>query len=136
MCLQCIVTNVDADAEANRPLALKYDIQSFPTIKFFPKGGEPIDYEGGRQEADFVQFLNEKCGTYRAVGGGLNDQVCFDGFFFQALGNQLSRPAAIPISIHWLANSSLLLALRAMPFIRKHPPSLCRSVLLPLTTYG
>jgi protein disulfide-isomerase A6 len=71
----CIVANLDADAEANRPLAMKYNVQSFPTIKFFPKGGEPIEYGGGRQEADFVQFLNEKCGTYRAVGGGLNDQA-------------------------------------------------------------
>jgi protein disulfide-isomerase A6 len=72
---QCIVANVDADAEPNRPLAEKYDIKSFPTIKFFPKGGEPIEYKGGRGEADFVQFLNEKCGTHRAVGGGLNDLV-------------------------------------------------------------
>jgi len=72
---KCIVANVDADAEPNRPIATKYNIQSFPTIKFFPKGGEPIDYEGGRQEADFVEFLNEKCGTYRAVGGGLNEQA-------------------------------------------------------------
>jgi protein disulfide-isomerase A6 len=72
---KCIVANVDADAEVNRPLALKYGVQSFPTIKFFPKGGEPISYEGGRQEADFVEFLNEKCGTHRAVGGGLNDQA-------------------------------------------------------------
>jgi len=72
---KCIVANVDADDDLNRPLATKYGIQSFPTIKFFPKGGEPIDYEGGRQEADFVKFLNEKCGTYRAVGGGLNDQA-------------------------------------------------------------
>jgi len=71
----CIVANIDADAETNRPVAQKYGVQSFPTIKFFPKGGEPIDYEGGRQEADFVQFLNEKCGTHRAVGGGLNDQA-------------------------------------------------------------
>jgi len=89
----CIVANVDADAEANRPLALKYGIQSFPTIKFFPKGGEPVSYEGGRQEADFVQFLNEKCGTHRAVGGGLNDQagrdIEFDALaskFFTATG--------------------------------------------------
>ncbi|KAI0280771.1 thioredoxin-like protein [Russula aff. rugulosa BPL654] len=72
---KCIVANFDADAEPNRPIATKYNIQSFPTIKFFPKGGEPVDYEGGRQEADFVQFLNEKCGTYRAVGGGLNEQA-------------------------------------------------------------
>jgi len=71
----CIVANVDADAEANRPLALKYGIQSFPTIKFFPKGGEPVEYRGGREETDFIAFLNEKCGTHRAVGGGLNDQA-------------------------------------------------------------
>jgi hypothetical protein len=34
-----------------------------------------VDYEGGRSEADFVNFLNEKCGTQRAVGGGLTDKV-------------------------------------------------------------
>jgi protein disulfide-isomerase A6 len=82
MYLQCIVANIDADAEANRPLAQQYGVQSFPTIKFFPKGGDPIEYEGGRQEADFVRFLNEKCGTHRAVGGGLNDEVGVCGTFF------------------------------------------------------
>jgi thiol-disulfide isomerase/thioredoxin len=79
-CPQCIVANVDADAEPNRPLAEKYGVKSFPTIKFFPKGGEPVDYTGGRSEADFVAFLNEKCGTHRAVGGGLNDEVGVAGF--------------------------------------------------------
>jgi len=90
---KCIVANLDADAEPNRPLAEKYEIKSFPTIKFFPKGGEPIDYKGGRGEADFVQFLNEKCGTHRAVGGGLNNQAGrlpeFDALaskFFSATG--------------------------------------------------
>lgn len=81
--LQCIVANIDADAEPNRPIAQKYGVTSFPTIKFFPKGGEPIDYDGGRQEADFVEFLNEKCGTHRAVGGGLNEQVCANGSVFE-----------------------------------------------------
>ena len=70
------MANVDADAEANRPLALKYGIQSFPTIKFFQKGSsEPEDYTGERTEQAFVDFLNEKCGTQRAVGGGLNEKV-------------------------------------------------------------
>jgi protein disulfide-isomerase A6 len=79
-CPQCIVANVDADAEPNRPLAEKYGVKSFPTIMFFAKGGEPVDYTGGRSEADFVAFLNEKCGTHRAVGGGLNDEVGVVGF--------------------------------------------------------
>lgn len=51
-------------------------MSGYPTIKFFPAGSdEAEDYEGGRSEADFVQFLNEKCGTQRAVGGGLSDEV-------------------------------------------------------------
>jgi len=114
----CIVANVDADAEANRPLAEKYEIKSFPTIKFFPKGGEPIEYEGGRGEADFVQFLNEKCGTHRAVGGRLNDEAGrhpeFDALaskFFSAAGaarDAVYKEASVlaaqvgPVAAHYL----------------------------------
>ncbi|KAI9062013.1 protein disulfide isomerase [Trametes sanguinea] len=73
----CVVANVDADAKNNRPLAEKYGIGSFPTIKFFPKDNkdEPLDYDGARTEEAFVEFLNEKCGTRRTVGGLLDDTV-------------------------------------------------------------
>ncbi|EIN04877.1 protein disulfide isomerase [Punctularia strigosozonata HHB-11173 SS5] len=72
----CVVANVDADAAPNKPLAQKYKIGSFPTLKFFSKDNkEPEEYEGGRTEADFVDFLNEKCGKKRAVGGGLNEEA-------------------------------------------------------------
>lgn len=91
---QCVVANVDADAAPNRPLGEKYGVQGFPTIKFFPKGTkggnplycmlnvfiyssstEPVLYDGERSEAAFVSFLNEKCGTQRAIGGGLNEEA-------------------------------------------------------------
>jgi len=70
----CVVANVDADAQVNRPLAEKYEIGSFPTIKFFSKDNkaEPEDYDGERTEEAFVEFLNEKCGTKRVAGGGLS----------------------------------------------------------------
>ena len=85
---------MDADAAQNKGIASEYEVTSYPTIKFFrrststssssepPESNQsdgikgkkvPIPYEGGRSEADFVQFLNEHCGTNRAVGGGLND---------------------------------------------------------------
>lgn len=68
---------MDADAAHNKPVAQKYGVSSFPTIKFFGEGEDgkanPIAYNGGRDEKAFVSFLNEKCGTHRAVGGGLND---------------------------------------------------------------
>jgi protein disulfide-isomerase A6 len=48
-------------------------VSGFPTIKFFPKGSTtPEDYNGGRSEEDLVAFLNEKAGTHRAVGGGVD----------------------------------------------------------------
>lgn len=76
MIRKCIVANVDANAPVNLPLARKYEISSFPTIKFFPMGdNEPEDYDGPRTEAGIVAYLNEKCGTQRAIGGGLNDEV-------------------------------------------------------------
>ncbi|KAL1683229.1 thioredoxin-like protein [Schizophyllum commune] len=73
----CLVVNVDADDAKNRDLATKYGVSSYPTLKFFGRGAEaksaPEAYTGGRTEKDFVEFLNEKCGTQRAVGGGLTD---------------------------------------------------------------
>ncbi|KAG5642585.1 hypothetical protein DXG03_002536 [Asterophora parasitica] len=72
----CIVANVDGDDKKNADLGKKYEVSGFPTIKFFSKDNkEPVNYEGARSEADFVAFLNEKCGTQRAVGGGLNEQA-------------------------------------------------------------
>nr|VWO94164.1 Thioredoxin 1 (Trx-1) [Ganoderma boninense] len=73
----CLIVNVDADAQNNRPLGEKYGVGSFPTIKFFPKGAkdEPVDYDGARTEEAFVTYLNEKCGTHRAAGGLLNEQA-------------------------------------------------------------
>ena len=68
---------MDADASHNKPVSQKYGVSSYPTIKFFGEGEDskanPIAYNGGRDEQAFVDFLNEKCGTHRAVGGGLND---------------------------------------------------------------
>jgi len=70
------VANVDANDEKNSALSKKYEIQGFPTLKFFPKGqSEPVEYQDGRTEEDLVKFLNEKCGAQRKVGGGLNEKV-------------------------------------------------------------
>jgi len=66
------------DAEAENQVAAKYDIKSFPQIKLFPKGKdkkEPVPYEQGRSEQDFVGYLNEKAGTHRVAGGGLTESA-------------------------------------------------------------
>lgn len=68
-----MIAKVDAEAENARALAKEQGITGYPTIKFFPKGStEPEAYAGARDEAAFIEFLNEKTGSNRAVGGGLN----------------------------------------------------------------
>ncbi|KXS12625.1 disulfide isomerase [Gonapodya prolifera JEL478] len=71
----CRVANFDATTSQSIPG--RYGVQGYPTIKFFAKGQKdaPEDYNGGRSEEDFVRFLNEKCGTQRAAGGGLTEDA-------------------------------------------------------------
>lgn len=52
----CVVAQMNADEEENRPISGKYGVTSFPTIQFFPKGSDkPIPYNLGRNEDQFVQ---------------------------------------------------------------------------------
>ena len=61
------------DAEANKAVASEFGVSGYPTIKFFPKEStKPEDYSGSREESAFLSFLNEKAGTHRIVGGGLD----------------------------------------------------------------
>ncbi|KAK8864226.1 protein disulfide-isomerase domain [Kwoniella newhampshirensis] len=70
----CVVAQMDADDAQNKPVASKYDVRSFPTIKFFPKGNkEPIMYSSGRTEEQFIEYLNEHCGTHRTATGLLSE---------------------------------------------------------------
>ncbi|KAF4927214.1 Protein disulfide-isomerase erp38 [Colletotrichum viniferum] len=68
-----VIAKVDAENEASKGTAAAEGVSSYPTIKFFPKGSKKGElYSGGRKEEDFVAFINEKTGTARVAGGGLN----------------------------------------------------------------
>ncbi|GFZ44141.1 protein disulfide-isomerase [Saitozyma sp. JCM 24511] len=71
----CVVAQMNADDEENKPIASEYGVRSFPTIKFFPKGAdkEPVVYSSGRSEEQFIEFLNEHCGTHRSASGLLTE---------------------------------------------------------------
>ncbi|KAI7782055.1 disulfide-isomerase erp38 [Diaporthe eres] len=68
-----LIAKVDAEGENSKVTAKAQGVTSYPTIKFFPAGSKEAElYSGGRTELDFTTFLNEKAGTHRAVGGGLD----------------------------------------------------------------
>jgi len=69
-----IIARVDSIANDN--LNTRYRIGGFPTIYFFEankRNENPAPYTEGRDEISFVKFLNDKCGTNRIPGGGLNN---------------------------------------------------------------
>lgn len=109
---------MDADAKKNEALAKKYGVGSFPTIIFFSKDNkEGEHYEGGRDEEDLVNFMNEKCGTYRAVGGGLNDKVLNEKSANSLRHSEvvLLRLAEYPSWMQLLPNSSQQLRISGPP---------------------
>ncbi|KAG0327329.1 hypothetical protein BG004_002787 [Podila humilis] len=65
-----VIAKVDATVE--KEVADRYNIQGFPTIKFFAADGTVHDYDSGRTEQDFVEYINKKAGTARQVGGTLH----------------------------------------------------------------
>ncbi|RKF72813.1 Protein disulfide-isomerase tigA [Golovinomyces cichoracearum] len=68
-----VIAKVDAQADNSKDTAKDQEINSYPTIKFYAKGTiEPETYKGGRTEEEFVTYLNEKTGTHREPGGGLD----------------------------------------------------------------
>lgn len=128
------MANIDADDKKNKDLAMKYGVSGFPTLKFFSRDNkdEPETYDGGRSEAELISFLNSKCGTHRAVGGGLTDQVRVILMFFKRGGHRadavrtlLFRLGVLPNSTRWPASFSLPPEKREIRSTRK------RSVLRP-----
>jgi protein disulfide-isomerase A1 len=63
------------DATVNNELAKLFEIRGFPTLKFF-KNGNPSDYNGGRTEAEIVNWLNKKTGPAAVT---LNSEADLDG---------------------------------------------------------
>ncbi|GAA5820361.1 hypothetical protein JCM3770_002782 [Rhodotorula araucariae] len=73
---RCQVAHFNADDADARPIAQKYGVSGYPTIKFLapPSKGAAVEaYQGPRSEEAFLEFLNEKCGTDKLPGGLLSD---------------------------------------------------------------
>lgn len=68
-----LIGKVDCEAPNSKSTAEEAGVKSYPTIFYYPKGSAVgVPYDGGRSEADLISFMNDKAGTHRAVGGGLD----------------------------------------------------------------
>ncbi|XP_078661185.1 uncharacterized protein LOC144905411 isoform X1 [Branchiostoma floridae x Branchiostoma belcheri] len=53
------VTFAAVDCTTQQGVCGQYEVRGYPTIKYFNYGKNPKDYEGGREEADFVAFMSD-----------------------------------------------------------------------------
>jgi len=60
--LQTKLAKLDASDDKHKNIATKYGIRGFPTLKLFSNGdlNNPIAYNGGRKEADIVQWIEKR----------------------------------------------------------------------------
>lgn len=61
------------NCEEYRDFCSQKEVTGYPTIKLFKNTGEVIPFTGSRTAEDVASFLNENCGTERAVSGLLTD---------------------------------------------------------------
>ncbi|KAG2556379.1 hypothetical protein PVAP13_8NG077800 [Panicum virgatum] len=58
-----VLAKVDANEDKNRPLATKYEVQGFPTLKIFRNQGKNIqEYKGPREAEGIVEYLKKQVG--------------------------------------------------------------------------
>ena len=60
------------DATVHTDLATKYEVNGFPTIKFFRKGTS-IEYKGGREWTSILEWAKKKAGPIAKDLRTLND---------------------------------------------------------------
>lgn len=59
-----IITIAKVDADAHKRLGARFDVQGYPTLKFFDgKSGIPTDYQFGRDYESLSRFITEKTGA-------------------------------------------------------------------------
>ena len=82
------------DATEEKELASRFQIQGFPTLKFFAASGTSSEYSGAREARAIAEFVRKKSGpvtvpvdTVESVNNlivGKSDAVVFVGFFADA----------------------------------------------------
>ncbi|KAG6500670.1 protein disulfide-isomerase-like [Zingiber officinale] len=69
-----VLAKVDANDDANKELASKYEIKGFPTLKIFRNGGDAIEeYKGPREADGIVEYLKKQAGPASSVIGSVED---------------------------------------------------------------
>jgi protein disulfide-isomerase A6 len=93
-----VIAKVDADAE--RSLGEKFDVQGFPTLKWFPKGStKGEEFQGGRTAEAMIHFINEKAGDCPAPPLRARSPALLTGLIWTGLQRKLKKPVSAVVDL-------------------------------------
>ncbi|USW50392.1 Putative endoplasmic reticulum resident protein [Septoria linicola] len=104
------VTIAKVDADEHKELGKKYEIQGFPTLKWFDGTGKskPEDYKGGRDLESLTAFIAEKTGVKAKKAKSAASQVEFltDSTFAEKVGKD--QDALVAFTAPWCGHCKTL----------------------------
>ncbi|EPS39257.1 hypothetical protein H072_6996 [Dactylellina haptotyla CBS 200.50] len=91
-----VIAEVDCNNQNTKASCDKHEIQSFPTLKYFPAGASAkvVEFQGEREESSMVAFVNVQAGTDRLPGGGLGPDSGTIGLLDEMIKEKLPKGLA------------------------------------------
>ncbi|KAJ2896952.1 hypothetical protein GGI21_004995 [Coemansia aciculifera] len=105
------VVIAEVNADDHRDLGTKFGVEGFPTLKFFPKGGDvktPEDYSGGRDLDSLANFVRDKTGLAARIKKPVSHVTELDFDKFKALTTDESKFVLVEFYAPWCGHCKSL----------------------------
>jgi len=103
------VVIADVDADAHKDLATRFGVSGFPTLKFFKKGStDPVDYNGGREAADIIEFVNKEAGTRVRIAKAASAVVVLSQDNFDGIVGDTTKDVFVEFYAPWCGHCKRL----------------------------
>ncbi|KAJ2456591.1 hypothetical protein GGF42_003179 [Coemansia sp. RSA 2424] len=105
------VVIAEVNADDHRDLGTKFGVEGFPTLKFFPKGGDvktPEDYSGGRDLDSLSNFVRDKTGVAARIKKPVSHVTELDYEKFKAISADESKFVLVEFYAPWCGHCKSL----------------------------
>jgi protein disulfide-isomerase A6 len=97
------------DADQHKSVGGRFQVQGFPTLKFFPAGSAVAEeYNGGRTAKDLVDFVNSKTGLNGRIREAASNVVTLTDSNFDAIVNDPKKSVLVEFYAPWCGHCKKL----------------------------